>query len=157
MAAPPSAPPAATPSVTPSPTSSPRPGPHLGSTDGCRPAFWARARNFSLWEEHQPAQLVGEFFSEPEEFAGLRLVDALRRTGGDDDARRDLLREAVAGILNGAHESLGYPYSRYEAGLDGRPPLVPTVAELLRDGTTEQIEAFRQDLAAANRLGCPLR
>lgn len=110
-----------------------------------------------MWEEHQPAQLVGEFFPQPEEFTELRFVDALRRTGGEEDARRKLLREAVAGILNGAHESLGYPFSRYEPGLDGRPPLVPTVAELLRTGTIEQVEAFRQELAAANRLGCPLR
>jgi hypothetical protein len=109
-----------------------------------------------LWEEHQPGQLVGLFFPEPDEYATLRLVDALRRTGDEEDARRALVREAVAAILNGAHESLGYPYSRYEIGVDGRPPVVPTVAELLRAGTTDAIERFMQDLAAANRLGCPL-
>lgn len=154
---PPTAPPAETPSLTPAPSPSPRPRPHLGTTDGCRPAFWARPRNFQLWEEYQPGELVREVFFELEEYGPLTLVDALRPTGGEEDARRVLLREAAAAILNGAHESLGYPYSRHETGVEGRLPIVPTVNGLFRDGTAEQIEAFTQDLAAANQLSCPLR
>jgi hypothetical protein len=125
-------------------------------TDGCRPAFWARAINHDLWEEHEPSELVGGFFPEPEQYARLTLVEALGEPSPDRDVRRILIREAVAAILNAAHESLGYPYSRYQVGLQARPPIVPTVAELLRAGSSDQMVVFTQELAEANRLGCPL-
>jgi hypothetical protein len=110
-----------------------------------------------LWEEHRPDQLIGTFFPDPDEYAQLSLADALRRTPREDDVRRRLIRQAVAAMLNAAHESLGYPYSRYEIGIDGRPPIVPTVADLLRTGTPDEIVGFTRELAAANALGCPLR
>jgi hypothetical protein len=96
------------------------------------------------------------FFSQPAEYAQLPLADALRPTPGEDDVRRTLLREAIAAILNAAHESLAYPYSRYEVGIEGRPPIVPTVDELLQTGATQDMADFARELAAANELGCPL-
>jgi hypothetical protein len=112
--------------------------------------------NFDIWEEHRPDEVVGMFFSEPDEYAQLPLADALQPTPAEDDVRRRLIRQAIAAILNAAHESLDYPYSRYEVGIDGRPPIVPTVAERLRTGATQEIAGFARELAAANRLGCPL-
>ena len=139
-----------------SPEASSTAKPHLGTTEGCKPSFWAKPGNFDLWEEHRPDDLVGIFFPEPADYAQLGLGDALQPTP-DGDPRRTLIREAVAAILNAAHESLEYPYSRYQPGVDDRHPIVPTVAELLRTGTQSEMSDFERDLTAANDLGCPLR
>jgi hypothetical protein len=138
-------------SATPSPS---RPGPNLGTTEGCAPAFWSQPANFHHWEEHEPDQVVGLFFPEPARYAQFTLVEALR-FADDGDSRLMLLREAVAAILNGAHESIDYPYSRYEVGVDGRPPIVPTTNELLNAGSESHVTTFALQLAEANRLGCP--
>jgi hypothetical protein len=139
--------------IRPDATSSARP--YLGTTEGCKPSFWAMRGSFHLWEEYRPSDIVGRFFPDPDDYAQLTLADALRSAPGQD-ARRRLIRQAIAAMLNAAHESLDYPYSRYEVGIDGRPAIVPTVAELLRTGTTDDIAGFARDLAAANELGCPL-
>jgi len=138
--------------ATPSPS---RPGPHLGTTDGCPPSFWAKPENFQRWEELRPDAVVGVFFPEPEQYAEMTLADALQATSASD-VRWVLIQQAIAAMLNGAHESLGYPYSRYELGVDGRPPIVPTVADLLQTGTEDQMAAFARELREANELGCRL-
>lgn len=141
------------PTTTPSPT--PAGTPHLGSTEGCPPAFWAQATNFPQWEEHRPDEMVGVFFSYPEDYAQLTLADALLPTH-EDGGQGTLIRQAIAAILNAAHDSLEYPYSRFDVGIDNRRPIVPTVAELLRTGTPDELAGFAAELAAANELGCPL-
>ena len=132
-----------------------RPGPHLGATEGCLPSFWAQPENLQLWEEHGADAAVGVFFPEPEQYASMTLSDALRATP-KGDVRLKLIKQAVAAILNAAHDSIDFPYSRYENGVDGRPPIVPTVADLLRSGTEQQMAEFADDLASANALECPL-
>ncbi len=112
--------------------------------------------HFGLWEEHRPTDLLGIFFPEPETYAQLSLVDALLPAGAGEDGHLRLIREAVAAILNAAHESLEYPFSRYGVGIGGRPPIIPTVASLLREGKTDEMASFAAELAAANGLGCPL-
>jgi hypothetical protein len=155
------------PTLMPSPSSPPSPtttaiaaatsipGPHLGTTEGCTAAFWAMPSNFDLWEEHRPEDLVGTLFSEPVEHSQLQLAEALHPTS-TGDVRRMLISEAIAAILNSAHDSLEYPYARHDTGIEGRAPVVPTVAELLRTGSPQAMAAFARELAAANRLGCPL-
>jgi hypothetical protein len=86
----------------------------------------------------------------------MTLAQALDLPADDSDVRGALVREAIAAILNAAHESLEYPYSRFQIGIDGRPPIVPTVAELLRNGSSADIVKFTRLLAHANSLGCPL-
>lgn len=130
--------------------------PHMGTTEGCPPSFWASVDNHDLWEEHRPDDLVGVYFWDPDEYAQLAFVDALQLTPVEADVRPTLVQEAIAAILNAAHESLEYPYSRYEVGIEGRPPIVPTVRELLRTGVADEIASFARELAEANALGCPL-
>ena len=144
------------PTSTPSPEATPAGTPHLGSTEGCTPTFWARPANFVLWEEHRPDELVEVFFPSSDDYAQLALADALLPTHEDGD-RGTLIRQAIAAILNAAHESLEYPYSRFDVGIENRPPIVPTVAELLQTGTLDERARFAAELAAANELGCPLR
>lgn len=139
-----------------SPEASSTARPHLGTTEGCLPAFWADPNNFDQWEEYRPDDVVGKFLPESTDYAQLPLADALILRPGDD-IRRTLIHQAVAAILNGAHESLEYPYSRYEVGSEGRPPIVPTVADLLKTGTDSEMADFTRKLADANDLGCPLR
>lgn len=141
------------PSISPSPT--PAGTPHIGSTEGCPPAFWAQAKNFTLWQEHRPDELVRLFFPDPDDYAQLTLADALLPTH-EDGGRGTLVRQAIAAILNAAHESLEYPYRRFDVGVENRRPIVPTVAELLRTGTPDEMAGFAAELATANELGCPL-
>ena len=139
-------------SATPSPS---RPGPRLGTTEGCSSSFWARPESFPRWEEYDPDDLVVKLFPDADEYAQMTLLDALHLTP-DSDVRLILLRETTAAVLNAASESLEYPYSRYETGVAGRRPIVPTVADLLESGTDRQMAEFAKDLAVANALGCPL-
>ncbi len=67
-----------------------------------------------------------------------------------------MIRQAIAAILNAAHESLEYPFRRYEVGIDDRPAIVPTVAELLQRSVAKDMTDFAAELSAANSLGCPL-
>lgn len=138
-----------------SPSTTPGGTPHVGSTEGCSPSFWAQAKNFALWQEHAPHELVRVFFPFPDQSAQLTLADALLPTH-NDGGRGTLVRQAIAAILNAAHESLEYPYRQFDVGLGNRRPIVPTVAELLRTGTPDEMAGFAAELATANDLGCPL-
>ncbi len=132
--------------------------PVIGDTDGCAAAYWSQPQNFSSWEEYQPGQLVGTVFSNARPYEEATLAEALEL---EDDpangaARASLMREAVVGLLNAAHDSLEFPYRRYDPGIDGRPGLVPHTNELMASGSAEQIEAFVAELSSANALSCPL-
>ncbi len=132
--------------------------PVMGDTDGCTAAYWIESGRSGTWEEHQPGQLVGTLFSQAGPYEGATLAEALELEDGpaNEAARASLMREAVVGLLNAAHDSLEYPYRRYDPGIDGRPGIVPRTNELMASGSPEQIEAFVAELSSANVLGCPL-
>ncbi|QCC78503.1 hypothetical protein [Nocardioides daphniae] len=67
-----------------------------------------------------------------------------------------LARAAAAAYLNAAHEGLGYPWRRWETGLDGRGPLIATVRAALASGDRATILDLASRLDADNNLGCPL-
>ena len=145
--------PAAGATAPPQPATNP---PFMGSTQGCDAAFWATPDHFPDWEEYTPDQPVGSIFGHAGTYATISLADALGNQTSGEDARRTLLREAVAAALNAANDSLAFPYTRYDTGVDGRPPLVPTTNRLLTSGTDAEIVQFTNDLSQANALGCPL-
>lgn len=130
--------------------------PYVGTTQGCDSSFWAMPDHFSSWEEYVPDQRVGSLFGHAENYAEMSLADALGNQTSGEDSRRTLLREAVTAALNAANDSLAFPYARYEDGVDGRPPIVPTTNRLLTSGTNAEIVEFINDLSLANHLECPL-
>lgn len=132
--------------------------PVIGTTDGCTAAYWIESQDSGSWEEHQPTQLLGTLFSQAGPYEGTTLAEALRLEDDptNESAQASLMREAVAGLLNAAHDSLEYPYRRYDPGIDGRPGIVPHTNELMASGSTERIKTFAAELTSANDLGCPL-
>ena len=127
----------------------------IGDDEGCTPGFWKN--NPGAWEEYSPDQTLGSVFAIPAEFGELAddtLMEALSYGGGssDLDKARILLRQAVAAVLNAAHEGIGYPYRRDAAPL----MIIPSVNAALASGNTTTMENLKNTLASANELGCPL-
>jgi hypothetical protein len=127
----------------------------IGDDEGCTPGFWKN--NTGAWEEYSPSQTVGSVFEIPAAFGELAddtLLQALNYGGGssDIDKARILLRQAVAAVLNAAHEGIGYPYRRDAAPL----MIIPSVNAALAGGNTTTMENLKNTLARANELGCPL-
>jgi hypothetical protein len=108
---------------------------HVGTTEGCAADEWRQPQFFDSWEEYQPGDLVGSVFPSAGPYFDMTLAQALEPSAAiGPDRGAALVREAVAAPLNAAHEDLEYPYRRYEEGIDGRPPIVPTVDRLLASG-----------------------
>ena len=143
------------PAATPAPRAGSNP-PYMGSTQGCAATFWANSEHYAAWEEYTPDQLVGTVFGHAGTYASMSFANALAGQTSGEDARRTLLRQAVAAALNAANDSLAFPYARYDTGVDGRPPLVPTTNRLFATGSDQEIAQFTSELAQANSLGCPL-
>ena len=127
----------------------------IGDDEGCTPGFWKN--NPGAWEEYSPNQTLGSVFVIPAEFSELAddtLLEALSYGGGssDIDKARTLLRQAVAAVLNAAHEGIGYPYRRDAAPL----MIISSVNAALASGNTTTMENLKDTLAEANELGCPL-
>lgn len=62
---------------------------------------------------------------------------------------------AAAAWLNAAHEGLGYPLRRYGKA-DGVVGFVQRVDEAIASGNAKTMETLKNELDAANNLGCPL-
>ena len=129
--------------------------PFLGSTQGCDASFWVMPDHYSAWQEYVPGQRVGSLFGHAAAYADMTLAEALGNPTSGESTQRALLREAVTAVLNAANDSLAFPYSRYDTGVDGRPPIVPTANRLFTTGIDADIVGFTSDLSAANHLGCP--
>ena len=125
--------------------------------EGCTPGYWKN--HTSNWEETTPAHLVGNLYSAaPSVVSGRTLEQGLAGGGGPgaDGAAKVLTRAAVAAWLNAAHEGLGYPWRRYDTGLEGRTPLVQTVNAAFASGDRATMLDLAVRLDADNNLGCPL-
>lgn len=127
--------------------------------EGCTPGYWKN--HTDNWEEARPDSLFSDKFGTGGTsgvLAGLTFEQALAGGGGSGVAGAELIlaRAATAAYLNAAHEGLGYPWRRTSEGLDGRPPLVPTVRDALNSGDRATMLALAARLDADNNLGCPL-
>ncbi len=87
---------------------------------GNTPGFWKN--HLDAWGPtgYSPNMLVGDFFNIPSYLSDLNddsnpdtLLDALKFKGrkGVEGATRNLLRAAVAGLLNSAHPDVNYIYT----------------------------------------------
>jgi hypothetical protein len=127
----------------------------IGPDDGCTPGYWKN--HTDNWEEATPDQSLLPFNFHTS-LGGMTFLQALGGGGGPGvaGAERILIRAAVAAYLNAAHEGLGFPWRRWQEGLDGRPPLVPTVNQAFASGDRATMIALAERLDADNNLGCPL-
>lgn len=80
--------------------------------EGLSPGFWKNHQD--IWVGYSPDQLVGDMFNVP--FSDLMddtLLDALKYGGGSGilGATKNLLRHAVAALLNEAHPGIHYAIS----------------------------------------------
>jgi hypothetical protein len=125
--------------------------------EGCTPGYWKTHE--TNWQETKPTVLFGALYVDARaNVAGLTLDQALQGGGGPgaDGAATILARAATAAWLNAAHEGVGYPWRRTSNGLDGRPPLVPTVNAAFATGDRATMLALATRLDNDNNLGCPL-
>ena len=125
--------------------------------EGCTPGYWKT--HTDNWQETTPSTTFGTLYVDARaNVAGISLLAALQGGGGAgaDGAATILARAATAAWLNAAHEGLGSPWRRYATGLDGRPPLVPTVNAAFATGDRATMLALATRLDTDNNLGCPL-
>lgn len=125
--------------------------------EGCTPGYWKN--HTDNWQESRPDSLFGaKFVDARTNVASKTMLQALDGGGGPgaDGAALILARAAAAAWLNAAHEGLGYPWRRTSTGLDGRPPLVPTVNAAFASGDRATMLGLASTLDSDNNLGCPL-
>ena len=120
----------------------------LGS-QGCTPGYWKN--HTESWVRYTPYQsLRSVFCPTPAQLGSAGLLDALRFTGGNgvDGASRNLLRAAVAAVLNAAHDDVAYRLTSAE--------VTSRVDAALATGNRATILALASELDAANNGGCTL-
>lgn len=124
--------------------------------EGCTPGYWKNHPD--NWQEGSPSAPISNHFAVTSQLAGVTHLEALSLQGGPGaaGAERILVRAAAAAWLNAAHEGLGYPWRRAAGGLDGRPPMVPTVNAAIASGNRDQMLTLATWLDDDNNLGCPL-
>jgi hypothetical protein len=119
--------------------------------EGCTPGFWKNHPD--LWHTYSPEDLVGDVFIIPAELSALAddtLMEALNYDGGKGaiGAARNLLRHAVAALLNAADPDVNYAMSEAAIIAD-----VNAALATLDKGT---IEMLKNDLDYYNNAGCSI-
>jgi hypothetical protein len=115
--------------------------------EGCTPGYWKQEQHFDSWvgTGYTPNTLFSSVFTVQANDglpANLTLAQALDLGGGGANA---LARHAVAALLNAASGGVDYPYTTAEV-----------IADVNAAFLANDYEGTKDDLAAANELGCPL-
>lgn len=141
------------PDVTNPRTNECEPPPPPPGNEGCTPGFWKAnvKAGGSAWTAagYAPGQMVGSVFAAGG-FNNYTLLAALEFGGGPAvaGATQNLLRAAVAAVLNAAHNGVAYPQT--VAGIR------TAVNNAISSGDRDAILALAAALDANNNLGCPL-
>lgn len=123
--------------------------------EGCTPGFFKN--NPGAFEEYSASTTLGSVFTLPAYLSDLAddtFLEALGYGGGRtiEDKAKQLLRSAVAAVLNAAHEGVGYPLRRFsDPGM-----IIATTNSALASADAGTIEDLKDTYDAANNLGCPL-
>jgi hypothetical protein len=126
----------------------------LCPNEGCTPGYWKVPQHWDSWETtgYSPDQGVSSVFSAAAGYeAGLAtMVEALDFSGGTglEGAARNLLRAAVASLLNAAHPDIYYP--RMPADV------IAAVNAALSSADRGAMLNLATALDSDNNLGCPL-
>ena len=124
--------------------------------EGNTPGFYKNLKKHGVeWKGFSPDDKVGDIFILPSEFSSLdvELLDALKFGGGKGKIgmTRNLLRAAVAGILNEAHPDINYP--EYDVIGQVNTALAEAAAEPDVEIARDIMETLMEKLDAANNLG----
>jgi len=117
---------------------------------GCSHGYWKN--HTEAWPEaYDPSDLVVGVFTSWSGDSSLTLLQAMQFKGPGDtveDAQRILLQQAVASLLNAAHDDVNFPMSVAD--------LTTAVNAALAGSDRDAILALKDDLDEKNNLGCPL-
>lgn len=149
-----------------------------GNTEGCTPGFWKNHTDWKSYDDNAsetaddnyPDTTLSVMLRSPDgngapytfpavygDLGDVSMLDALSQGGGSTlrGAANNLMRHGVAAYLN-ADAGIDFPYRRYTQGVNGEQPLVVLIQDALNSEKRKQILSLKNDLAAANELGCPL-
>ncbi|MEX6500767.1 DUF7507 domain-containing protein [Pseudomonas zhanjiangensis] len=123
--------------------------------EGCTPGFWKNSPGSWPPSGYSPNQLITSVFSLPNgvinnNLGGDSLMDALNYGGGDNllGAAQNLLRSAVASLINSAHPEVDFPRMTAD--------VIADVNAALATKDRAIILALHSALDADNNLGCDL-
>ncbi len=124
--------------------------------EGCTPGFWKSPQHADSWVGLSPGATLESVFSVPDSLnidsktldQALGPPGAGALNGSGPNGAYQLLRHAIAGMLNANSPDVNYPVS---AGA-----IVIAVNIALATNNATVIEAVKNALAAANERGCPL-
>ena len=107
---------------------------------GCTPGFWKQEQHFSFWPDgYEPDMIFDEVFGVG---SNQSMLEVLWEGGGGATA---LMRQAVAALLNAAHEEISYAHL---------PDEVIALVQIAFEN--EDYEATKDMLEDAKKAGCPL-
>lgn len=127
----------------------------IGS-QGCTPGYWKN--HLSAWDDagqqpsFSPFQTVESVWAEASRFPNLAddtLLQALSYGGGPgaEGMARNLLRQAVAALLNANSDSVDYPY--------WQSSVINQTNKALQ-GSRSAMERMKNKWQEGNEMGCPL-
>lgn len=124
---------------------------------GCSPGYWKNhtglKKQANAWTTYLTTDKVPSVFTLPGSLSSLNnntLLDALRYGGGPGllGGAKNLLRAAVAALLNSVHPSVNYPLSQAE--------VISQVNTALATQNRATMLSLASDLDTNNNLSCPL-
>ncbi len=132
------------------------PPPPPGGGEGCTPGAWKNhLLNIGEWGPtgYSPSQTVASVFSAASAYPNTgpaTLLQGLSFKGGPtvEDMAQNLLRAAIAGVLNAAHPGIAYPPTPAQ--------LINAVNERLASGNRQAMEDLKDIIDNANNAGCPI-
>jgi len=129
------------------------PPPPSSGDEGCTPGYWKNHADSWPATGYSTGQAVTSVFAQAAAYpaeGSATLIQALNFGGGPgvEGGVRNLLRAAVAGLLDAAHPGVDYPNTPSE--------VISAVDAALASGDRDTMLALASAIDANNNLGCPL-
>lgn len=120
--------------------------------EGCTPGYWKQSQHFDNWTGYTPSQTIASVFSGAATYnlGNYTLLQGLSFGGGSSvaEAAQNLLRAAIAGVLNAAHADVDYAMSAAD--------IVSGVNAALASGDRGTILGLAGTIDTNNNKGCEL-
>jgi hypothetical protein len=120
---------------------------------GCTPGYWKNHTDSWPAAGYSPSQSIQSVFASAAAYPAIgsaSLLDGLGFSGGSgvEGGARNLMRAAVAALLDSSHPGVSYP----------RTPaaVISSVDAALATGDRDSMLSLASSLDADNNLGCPL-
>jgi hypothetical protein len=125
----------------------------VGGSEGCTPGYWKNHTDSWPLTGYSPGQSAESVFAQAAAYpaiASASLLEALDFPGGPgtEGAARNLMRAAVAGLLDASHPGVDYPRTPAE--------VIAEVDAALASGDRGTMLGLASGIDSDNNLGCPL-